>query len=230
LDLKLPQVNTTVNILFDPSSTLKDIKGKSKIKLFDSILVLNFTGAKEFKIFESFLRNKHFNSKIEGDISFIKNFFFNLNFDVNQISLRKLLFRFLPENEAPVVLNSGISKKINGTINISMKHSQSFIGRINDLNMVLVFENGDLRIKNGSAKLPHDSTIKFDLLFAENSNSPFLEFSLNFYSQNTKKFLRKFNIYRSVDKETSLSAKGKINLRSNKIKFFSIVSDKKVKS
>ena len=229
LDLKLPQINTTVNILFDPSSNLKDIKGKSKIKLFDSILVLNFTGAKEFKIFESFLRNKYFNSKIEGDISFIKNFFFNLNLDVNQISLRKLLFRFLPENETPVVLNSGISKKINGTINISMKHSQSFIGRINDLNMVLVFENGDLRIKNGSAKLPHDSTIEFDLLLADNSNSPFLDFSLNFYSQNTKKFLRKFNIYRSVDKETSLSTKGKINLRNNKIKFFSIVSDKSEK-
>ena len=229
LDLKLPQINTTVNILFDPSSSLKDIKGKSKIKLFDSILVLNFTGAKEFKIFESFLRNKYFNSKIEGDISFIKNFFFNLNFDVNQISLRKLLFRFLPENETPVVLNSGISKKINGTINISMKHSQSFIGRINDLNMVLVFENGDLRIKNGSAKLPHDSTVEFDLLFADNSNSPFLDFSLNFYSQNTKKFLRKFNIYKSVNKETSLSTKGKINLRNNKIKFFSIVSDKSEK-
>jgi len=229
LDLKLPQINTTVNILFDSSSTLKDIKGKSKIKLFDSILVLNFTGAKEFKIFESFLRNKYFNSKIEGNVSFIKNFFFNLNFDVNQISLRKLLFRFFPENETPIVFNSGISKKINGTIKISMKYSQSFIGRINDLNMVLIFENGDLRIKNGSAKLPHDSTIKFDLLYGDNSNNPFLDFSLNFYSQDTKKFLRKFNVYGSVDKETSLSTKGKINLRNNKIKFFSIVSDKSEK-
>ena len=28
-----------------------------------------------------------------------------------------------------------------------MKNSQSFIGRINDLNMVLVFENGDLELK-----------------------------------------------------------------------------------
>ena len=43
-----------------------------------------------------------------------------------------------------------------------MKNTISFIGRINDLNMVLVFENGDLRIKNGSAKLPHNSTIKFN--------------------------------------------------------------------
>ncbi len=110
-----------------------------------------------------------------------------------------------------------------------MKHSQSFIGRINDLNMILVFENGDLRVKNGSAKLPHDSTIKFDLLLADDSNSPFLDFSLNFYSQNTKKFLRKFNIYSSIDKETSLSTKGKINLKNNKIKFLSIVSNKSEK-
>ena len=87
-------------------------------------------------------------------------------------------FLFLPENETPAVLNSGISKKINGIINISMKHSQSFIGRINDLNMVLVFENGDLRIKNGSAKLPHDSTVEFDLLFADNSNFSLIFFSL----------------------------------------------------
>ncbi len=229
LDLKLPQINTTVNILFDQTSTLSDIKGKSKIKLFDSILVINFTGYKEFKIFDSFLRNKYFNSKIEGDISFIKNFFFKLNFDVNQINLRKLLFRFFPESETSVVLNSGISKKINGIIKISMKHSQSFIGRIKDLNMVLIFENGDLRIKNGSAKLPNDSTVKFDLLFSDNSNSPFLDFSLNFNSQNTKNFLRKFNIYGSIDKETSLTTKGKINLRNNKIKFFSIVSDKSEK-
>ena len=229
LDFKLPQINTTVNILFDPSSTLSDIKGKSKIKLFDTILVLNFTGDKELNIFDSFLRNKYFNSKIEGDISFLKNFFFNLNFDVNQISLRKLFFRLFPENETSAVFNAGLSKKINGTINISMKNSQSFIGRINDLNMVLVFENGDLRIKNGSAKLPHNSTIKFDLLYGDNSNNPFLDFSLNFYSQDTKKFLRKFNVYSSVDKETSLSTKGKINLRNNKIKFFSIVSDKSEK-
>ena len=110
-----------------------------------------------------------------------------------------------------------------------MKHSQSFIGRIKDLNMVLIFENGDLRIKNGSAKLPNDSTVKFDLLFSDNSNSPFLDFSLNFNSQNTKNFLRKFNIYGSIDKETSLTTKGKINLRNNKIKFFSIVSDKSEK-
>ena len=208
---------------------MSDIKGKSKIKLFDTILVLNFTGDKELNIFDSFLRNKYFNSKIEGNISFLKNFFFNLNFDVNQISLRKLFFRLFPENETSAVFNSGLSKKINGIINISMKNSQSFIGRINDLNMVLVFENGDLRIKNGSAKLPHDSTIKFDLLYGDNSNNPFLDFSLKFYSQDTKKFLRKFNVYSSVDKETSLSTKGKINLRNNKIKFFSIVSDKSEK-
>ena len=38
-------------------------------------------------------------------------------------------------------------KKINEKLDISLKDTNSFIGRINDLKMNISFENGDLKLK-----------------------------------------------------------------------------------
>ena len=67
-------------------------------------------------------------------------------------------FKFLKSIEYSdnfTILN--ISHKINGKFNISIKNTDSFIGRINDLKMKLIFENGDIRVQSGSAILPHKS-------------------------------------------------------------------------
>ena len=70
-----------------------------------------------------------------------------------------------------------------------MKNTNSFVGRINDIKMSLIFENGDMRIENASAILPQNSKIKFNILYSDNYKDPFLDFSLNFYSEDSKKFL-----------------------------------------
>ena len=225
LDIEIPQLNTSISAIFDPSSNLNKVKGKSKVKLFDSVFTLNFEGKNKFKIYESFFRNKFFNSKIGGEISFINEFLFDLNLDVNQINLRKFLLYYFPEDKNYGFLNSGISKKLNGKLNISMKNTNSFVGRINDIKMSLIFENGDMRIENGSAVLPQGSKINFNILYSDNYKDPFLDFSINFYSQNSKKFLRKFNIYNFSEQESSVFIDGKINLKTNKIKFKNIVAN-----
>ena len=122
LDIELPQIDTNINIVFDPSSNLSNLKGKSKIKLFDNIIVLNFIGKEKFQIYDSFFRSKFLNSKIEGNISLLKNFLFNIKLQINQIYFRKLLFYYFPENKKFNILNSGISKKINGKFDISIKN------------------------------------------------------------------------------------------------------------
>ena len=53
-----------------------------------SILLINFEGKDDFKIFNSYLRNKFINTKIDGKISFTDPFNFDLNLDVNQINLK----------------------------------------------------------------------------------------------------------------------------------------------
>ena len=110
-----------------------------------------------------------------------------------------------------------------------MKNTSSFIGRINDVKMSLIFENGDMRIENGSAILPQGSKINFNILYSDNYKEPFLDFSLNFYSQNSKKFLRKFNIYNFSESEASILINGKINLKNNTIKFRNVVANNREK-
>ena len=229
LDIEFPQIDSNIKISFNPSSSLESVKGKSKIKLFDNILIINFEGKNKFKIYESFLRSKFLNSKIDGDISLIENLIFNLNLQINQINFRKLIFHYFPEGKENNVFNSGLSKKINGKLDISIKNTDSFIGRINDLKMKLIFENGDIRVQSGSAILPHNSKINFNFLFTENLTNPFIDFNINFNSQNTNKILRRFNIYEKFNKKTSLSLQGKIDVEKNRIKFKNIILNNREK-
>ncbi len=229
LDMTIPSINASINIIFEQGSTLKESIGESQIKLFDSIFTVKFKKKDKLKIYESFFRNKFFNSKIDGEISFANNFFFDLKLGINQINLRKLLLYYFSQDENYGFLSTGISKKINGKFKVLMKNTNSFIGRIKDIEMLLIFENGDMKIENASAVLPQDSKINFNMLYASNHKDPFLDFSLNFYSENTKKFLRKFNVYNFNEKESSLFLDGKIDLRKNKIKFKNIVRDKSTK-
>ena len=183
----------------------------------------------KFKIYDSFLRSKFLNSKIEGNISLIETLMFNLNLQINQINFRKLIFHYFPEGKENNIFNSGLSKKINGKLNISIKNTDSFIGRINDLKMKLIFENGDIRVQNGSAILPHNSKINFNFLFTENLTNPFIDFNINFDSQNTNKILRRFNIYEKFNKETSLSFQGKIDVEKKRIRFRNVILNNREK-
>ena len=229
LKLEIPDLDASLSAIFEPSSTLERVTGKSQIKLFDSIVTLNFKGKEKFKIDESFFRNKFFNSKIDGEVSFVDNFFFDLNLNINQINLRKFLLYYFSSDKNYNFLDSGISKKVNGKFKIYGKSTNSFVGRINNIKMSMIFENGDMKIENGSANLPQGSKINFNLLYANNYKEPFLDFSFNFYSKNSDKFLRKFNIYDFNEKETSLFLAGKIDLINNKIKFKNIVRDSREK-
>ena len=229
LDIEFPKIDSNIKVSFNSSSSLESVKGKSKIKLFDNILIVNFEGKNKFKISESFLRSKFLNSKIDGDISLIENLMFNLNLQINQINFRKLIFHYFPQGKQNNIFNSGLSKKINGKLNISLKNTDSFIGRINDLKMKLIFENGDIRVQNGSVILPHNSKINFNFLFTENFTNPFVDFNINFNSQNTNKILRRFNIYEKFNKETSLSIQGKIDVEKNKIRFKNVILNNREK-
>ena len=225
LKFKIPSLGVSLNTIFDNSSTLKDITGKSQIKLFDSILTVNFKAKEKFEIYESFFRNKFFNSKVDGHVTFKENFFFDLNLDVNQINLRKFLLYYFAPGKSYNFLSSGISKKINGKFNIYIKNTNSFIGRVKNIKMFLVFENGDMKIENGTAILPHDSKVNFNILYSGSQKEAFLDFSFNFASNNGDKFFRKFNIYDFEEKKTSLALDGRIDMFTNELKIKNVLVD-----
>ena len=74
--IKIPKLNISSNVIFDPKSNLKSQKGQLKLNFLENILLVNFSGSKDFKITDSFFRGKFLNSKINGDINFKKKLFF----------------------------------------------------------------------------------------------------------------------------------------------------------
>ena len=221
----IPAIESSVDIIFDPNSTLEDLSGQLKLDLLDGILLMNFNGSKDFKILNSFLRNKFLNSKVNGKISFKDGFFFDLNLDVNKINLRQLLFYYFAPTESQNQIISGLSKKINGQIKINNRTSNSFMGRLNNSKATLIFESGKLKIENGSTTFFDGSKLNFKCLLGDSSGSPQLDFTINFSSSNAKKFLKKLDLYNYNENNLEILLKGVINLQERKIRISNIIKN-----
>ena len=92
-------------------------------------------------------------------------------------------------------------------------------------NFNLIFENGDIKIKNGSADINKNSKFKFNISLLGKGNNQKIVFFINFLTNNSKKFLRKFNVKAEED-VMSFNAVGRINITDKKIKFENLVYNK----
>ncbi len=229
LEFEVPDLNTSININFDSKSNLDNMSGELRFKILETIVLLNFQGKNDFVISNAFLRNKFLNSKIDGRISFKDNFYFDLNFGINEMNLRKLLFYYLSSGTGDSVKKIKVSKKINGRIKATTKSTKSFLGKIRDLNFLLLFENGNIKIKDLSAKLPQDSKLNSNILIKNDNNNLFLDFLIKFYSNNGTKFFRKFGIDNLDQDNISLFVDGSIDLSKNKINLRKIIKDENQK-
>ena len=219
LKINIPDLNQNLEINFDKESNLKNLKGNLKLSIFDSILLINFEGKDDFKIFNSYLRNKFINTKIDGKISFTDPFNFDLNLDVNQINLKKLITLF------PIFETGIISKKINGVLNINIKNIESLLGKAKGTNMQLYFQNGDLKLKNIKSELPFSSILNSNISLSLNNNKPKIEYNFKFSSDNAEKFLRKLGIYDYGQKKIILYSEGVIDINNKKIKFIKLLKN-----
>ena len=225
LNLKLNELSTSLKIKFNKESTLEKNSGNLKLKVLNNILMLNFSGGEIYKIDNSYFRNKFLNSKLNGDISFKDNFFFNLNLLINQINFRKLFLYYNSFPNKNISKNINFSKKINGKINLSTKKTDSFLGKIENIKMKIIFENGNIKIQNASAILPGNSLINFNLSLLDKGKDQNIKFFLNFISENKKNFFRKFNL-NLQEGDLSLSASGRINILKKSIQFQNIFLNK----
>ena len=219
LKINIPNLNQSLDIKFDSTTTLENFSGELKLKVLESILLLNFKGKDSFAISDSYLRNKFLNSKINGKISFENNFYFDLDLGINQINLRRLLMYY------PIFQRGGVSKKLNGKFSIILRSTDSFFGKIKNAKMNVIFENGDIRIEKLSASLPGKSKIKSNILILNDNKRPKINFNINFFTNDAVKFLRKFGLYDIDQKQTSLFIDGSINLDTKKINFKKIIKN-----
>ena len=219
LNFSIPALNTYLKVVFNNISNLEKSSGKLNLKIFNNILLLNFDGD---KISESYFRNKFLNSKLDGAINFKNNFYFDLNLKINQVNLRKLFLYFDSLNQVRSSGQFNISKKINGEVNVNLKRTESFIGTLEETNFVLLFENGDLKIRRGSATLDKNGKFKFNISLLGAGKDQRINFFINFLSNEGNKLLRKFNLSTEED-NVSFNAVGKINVMDKKIKFDDLI-------
>jgi len=219
LKINVPDLKQSLDIVFDKESSLNSMSGELKLKFLDTLLLLNFEGKENFKISNSFIRNKFLNSKINGKVSFKDNFYFDLNMGINQIDLRKLLLYY------PIFKKGGVSKKINGKLNISNKNTTSLFGNIKDSKMILKFENGDIKIQKLSAKLMNQGNIKSNVSVLHNNGKPIIQFSISFFTKDAVKFFRKFGLYNLNNNQISFFLRGNIDVNSRKANFREIIKN-----
>ncbi len=220
LELNIPKLKQSLEINFDEKSTLKNLIGQLRLKVFESILLLNFEGKDNYKIDKSYLRNKFINSKIKGNIFLKDQFNFNIDLDINKIKLRKLLLYY------PIFKTGGLSKKINGKLNISIKNSETLFGKINDAKMVLLFQNGDIKLKNALVNFSENSQVKLNLTALLSDKNPQIDFDTEFLSNDLNKFARKFGLYNFDDEKISIYADGYLDLTRSRLKLKKVVRDR----
>ena len=219
LKISIPKLKQSLDITFDKESNLDLLSGEIKLKFLETLLLLNFKGKEDFKISNSFLRNKFLNSKIDGKISFKDNFYFDFKLGINQIDLRKLLLYY------PIFQSGGISKKINGKLDIFNKSTDSFFGNIKDSKMILIFENGDIKIKNFSAKILNNVDIKSNISILKNNKKPIIKFSINLFVKDSAKFFRKLGLYDFDKSSTSIFVNGNVDINSKKINIREVIKN-----
>ena len=88
--------------------------------------------------------------------------------------------------------------------------------------MLILLENGDLKIEGGSVNLGKDNNINFNVSFEDGNADPKLLFSINFLSNDPKKFFKKFE-YDFDEVQFSLFARGLIYPKEKKIKYKNII-------
>ena len=91
--------------------------------------------------------------------------------------------------------------------------------------MSLEFENGDIKIKKFSAKLPNNTNIKSNISILSNNRKPIIQFNLNFSTKEAVKFFRKFGLYDFEQNEITFLINGNIDVTSKKINFREIIKD-----
>ena len=223
LNFSIPGVNIYLKAIFNKDSYLEKTSGNLILKFLNNILLLNFDGDEIYKISESFFRNKFLNSKLDGTINFKNNFYFDLNLKINQINMRKFFLYLDSFNEDGSSGQFNISKKINGEVNINLKKTDSFIGKIEKTNFVLLFENGNLKIRSGSANFGKNGKFKFNVSLLGTGKDRIIIFFINFLSNEGKKIIKKFNLNVEEEEEVSFNAVGKINVMGKKIKFDNLI-------
>ncbi len=228
VEIKMPTLNIYSQSTF--SYLNKVIKsGKFSIKINKNKFsgIFDYKDSK-FNINKSNIRNYFADGKVEGDITLLPYFDFNLDLDLNSMSFTKLYNYFLSLDENKKKTFFKINNKMNGKLNLSAEKIYSKHNLVKSFESRMNFYNGNIKIDQFLINLGKLGAA--DIVGNINNDKEFsrFKFDSNVFADNQKKFLRKFGIY-DKDKLSSLFISGNFDFEKIKINFYDISTDDKFK-
>ena len=177
---------------------------------------------------KSNLRNTFIDGKLEGKITLLPYFNFNLDINLNSINFTKLYNYFLNLDENDKKKLFKINNKINGKLNLSSDKVYSRYNLVKSFESRIKFYNGNISIDQFLLNLGKLGAA--DILGGINNDKKFANFKFesNIFVDNSKKFLSKFGIYNKQTIPSNLFVSGIFDLENIRISFYEISNDKKL--
>ena len=179
----------------------------------------------ELIINKSNLRNSFLDGELEGKITLLPYFNFNLDLNLNSINFTKLYGYFLALDEKKIFKTNN---KINGKLNLSSDKIYSKYNLTKSFESRVEFNNGDILIEQFLINLGKLGAV--DIVGTINNDNKFTNFKFesNVFVDNQKKFLSKFGIYNKKNIFSHLFLSGNFDLKNPRVSFYEISDDKKL--
>ena len=166
--------------------------------------------------------------ELEGKITLLPYFNFNLDLNLNSINFTKLYNYFLALDEKNQKNLFKINKKINGKLNLSSDKIYSSYNLVKSIESRIKFNNGNVLVEQFLINLGKLGAA--DILGTINNKEKFTNFKYesNIFMDNQKKFLSKFGIYNKQNIPSSLFISGHFDLQNIRSSFYEISDDEKL--
>ena len=228
--LKMSNINFLTKVNFINSEKDKNIrngnllikKGKNRITAVfdykDNELVIN----------KSNLRNTFLDGELEGKITFLPYFNFNLDINLDSINFTKL-YNYLLALDAKKQKNLfKINNKINGKFSLSSDKIYSSYNLVKSIESRVKFNNGNILIEQFLINLGKLGAS--DLLGTINNDKKFTNFRFesNIFIDNQKKFLSKFGIFNKKNLPSNFFVSGNFDLENLRASFYEVSGSEKL--
>jgi len=226
--LKMSDLNLLTKANFFNSKNKDAINGNILIKKDKN----RFTGIFSYKdneiaINKSNLKNTFLDGKLEGKITVLPYFNFNLDLNLNSMNFTKLYNYFLTLDNKKQKNIFKINKKINGQLSLSSDKIYSSYNLVKSFESRIKFNNGNISLEQFLINLGKLGAA--DVLGAINNDEKFTNFKYesNIFMDNQKKFLSKFGIYDKKTISSNLFISGNFDLQNIKNSFYEISNNEK---
>jgi hypothetical protein len=219
LTVKIPDFDIFLTSSFSSSSD-ENRKGFTKIEILSNHINLNFEKENDnsIKLLNSFIRSEIISGAFEGSILTepFTNFLLYLNIKELDIEKIKSILKFNFNNTKNN--NLQIYKKLNGIINFSSR--KNIVTKNNFFSGKLIFQNGDILIKNALYKIGGQNYL-IDGVLSRKEENFILDFIFSTDISQNKNFLEKI-ANKKMKKTFNYKVAGIFNFNTQKIFFQNI--------